>query len=248
MEIAEHVAALDDEGRRLVEAAAQQGADVPVPTCPEWRLRDLLVHVGRVHRWATMFVAQARTEPPHGDAELAEPPADDDALLAWVAEGHHALVETLRAADPAIECWSFLRSPSPLAFWARRQAHETAIHRVDAESAAGDPAGVAAPFAVDGIDELLLGFLARRSGRLLSEEPVTLGVHARDTGDDWWIEIRPDGRSVRRGAADADCAVTGDASDLYLFLWNRRDDDGLGVTGDRRVLGLWRDKARVTWS
>ena len=27
----------------------------------------------------------------------------------------------------------------PLAFWARRQAHETAVHRVDAESALGAP-------------------------------------------------------------------------------------------------------------
>ena len=37
------------------------------------------------------------------------------------------------------ECWTFLPAPSPRAMWARRQAHETAIHRVDAQLAAGLP-------------------------------------------------------------------------------------------------------------
>jgi uncharacterized protein (TIGR03083 family) len=155
---------------------------------------------------------------------------------------------TLRAADPALECWTFLRAPSPLAFWARRQAHETAIHRVDAESATADVTPMAPVFSVDGIDELLLGFFARRSSPLVCDPPLALGVRARDTGDEWSIEIRPDGRSVQRGGAQGDCVVTGKANDLYLFLWNRRDDAGLDVTGDRRVLELWRDKAHVTWS
>ncbi|MER6443505.1 hypothetical protein ABT275_45720 [Streptomyces sp. NPDC001185] len=38
-------------------------------------------------------------------------------------------------------CWTFnpARVPSPLAFWTRRQAHETAVHRYDAEAATGRP-------------------------------------------------------------------------------------------------------------
>lgn len=248
MEIAEHIDRLAEEGGRLVAAAERAGPATTVPTCPDWRVRDLLAHVGRVHRWATMFVAEARIDPPRGDAELADAPTDDGLLLRWVVDGHRGLVETLRAADPALECWTFLRAPSPLAFWARRQAHETAIHRVDAESAAADVTPMSPGFSVDGIDELLLGFFARRSSRLVSDPPLALGVRARDTGDEWSIEIRPDGRSVQRGSAHGDCVVTGNAKDLYLFLWNRRDDAGLDVTGDRRVLELWRDKARVTWS
>ena len=42
-------------------------------------------------------------------------------------------------------------------------------------------------------------------------------------------------------------AAAGAASDLYLLLWNRRGTDGLDVTGDERVLDLWRDKAQVNW-
>ena len=34
-----------------------------------------------------------------------------------------------------MRCFAFLPAPSPLAFWARRQAHETGIHRADVESA-----------------------------------------------------------------------------------------------------------------
>jgi hypothetical protein len=40
--------------------------------------------------------------------------------------------------------------------------------------------------------------------------------------------------------------LTGTAAALYLGLWNRGDD--IAMTGDVDVLGLWRDKVRVTWS
>ena len=58
-----------------------------------------------------------------------------------------AVEDTLRTADPAVRCWTFLPAPSPLAFWARRQAHETAIHRADAQLAAGPVTPFAADFA-----------------------------------------------------------------------------------------------------
>src|SRR5205823_3910842 len=130
-----------------------------VPTCPGWTVRDLLAHQGGVHRWATSHVVEARTEPPSRDFALAEPP-DDDAVLDWFRDGYARLVTTLADASDRLECWTFLPSPSPRAFWARRQAHETAIHRVDAESASGEPVTFDPAFAVDGIDELLLGFYA----------------------------------------------------------------------------------------
>ena len=52
-------------------------------------------------------------------------------------QGCADLVAALAAAPDDLECWTFLPAPSPRAMWARRQAHETAIHRVDAELAAG---------------------------------------------------------------------------------------------------------------
>src|SRR5262249_53658636 len=64
-------------------------------------------------------------------------------LPGWFREGHAALVQALSVAGPDLNCWAFLAAPSPLAFWARRQAHETAIHRVDAGQAAVTPGDAA---------------------------------------------------------------------------------------------------------
>jgi uncharacterized protein (TIGR03083 family) len=249
VKVSDYLQQLEAHGLALADAAGHAGLDAAVPTCPDWQVRDLLGHVGRVHRWATSFVGTGRTEPPTGDSELADPP-DDDELLGWFRRGHEALVRTLGQAKPDVECWAFLPAPSPLAFWARRQAHETAIHRLDAESATGTVTSFAPTFAVDGIDELLLGFLSRPRGRLVADPPVSLGLRAtdHDAAESWTIAVGPASREVTRGVARGDCILSGPASDLYALLWNRRDIDGLDVAGDRKVLDLWRAKAKVSWS
>src|SRR5439155_912391 len=154
MEGSAYLDALRREGELLASAAERFTLDTPIPTCPDWRLRDLLHHIGDVHRWARAHVAEGRQKP-IGRKELtalAGPLPDDADLLAWFREGHARLVHTLQTADPATECWTFLAAPSPVAFWTRRQAHETGIHRADAESPGG-AAGMTpypAPFAADG--------------------------------------------------------------------------------------------------
>jgi Mycothiol maleylpyruvate isomerase N-terminal domain len=52
-------------------AAAIADADltVPVPTCPDWTLGDLVLHTGEVHRWVTAMVAD-RTERPYRRSDL----------------------------------------------------------------------------------------------------------------------------------------------------------------------------------
>ena len=249
VDISEHLEQLHVHGTGLVDAAEQAGVDAAVPTCPDWAVRDLLGHIGRVHRWAATFV-DGRTEPPRGDHELATVPDADDELAGWVLEGLAALVAAIRNAPADRECWTFLPAPTPLAFWARRQAHETAIHHVDAASAAGIDVAIDTRLAVDGIDELLLGFFNRPRGRLLADPPVTLGVRAVDgrDGDEWSMRIDGNGRETNRGLARGECIVSGPAAALYRFLWNRSGDDALTVDGDRRVLDLWRQKARITWS
>ncbi len=88
-------------------------------------------------------------------------------LASWLRDGCAALAAALEAAPPDLQCSTFLRAPSPLAMWARRQAHETAIHRVDAELAAGlAPSADNPVFAADGADELLTCFVPRRSTSL----------------------------------------------------------------------------------
>ena len=91
-----------------------------------------------MHRWATGIVAGPRTQPWDVDLDdvVGTWPADAD-LIGWFGDGVGRLVATLSRAEPDLACWTFLDAPSPLAMWARRQAHETSVHRVDAELAAG---------------------------------------------------------------------------------------------------------------
>ena len=247
MEISEHVAALRDDGELMAKAVAAAGADAAIPTCPDWKMRDLVRHMGIVHRWATAHVAEARTEMFDGIEEAVGAGPDDDSLVEWLREGTHALVAALVAAPADLECWSFLPAPSPLAFWARRQCHETGMHRADAESASRPISPFPPAVAADGIDELLSCFVTRRGGRLESDRPRSLGIHTTDTNDDWVVHISDVVRTTR-GHDDADCVVSGPASDLHLFLWNRRDRDALHVTGDAGLLDLWRQSVTIRWS
>jgi uncharacterized protein (TIGR03083 family) len=192
-------------------------------------------------------VADARTERADGIEEAIGDGPDDGSFVDWFRDGHAALVAALESAPPDLECWSFLAAPSPLAFWARRQCHETGIHRVDAQGALGPISPIPPAVAADGIDELLTGFITRRGGRLKSDEPRTLGVHTVDTNDDWLVRIA-DRVQTSRGHDDADCIISGHASDLHLLLWNRRSLDGIHVTGDRALLDQWRDSVTIRWS
>ncbi|MBC2900214.1 maleylpyruvate isomerase family mycothiol-dependent enzyme [Streptomyces cupreus] len=243
METAEFIRVLDREGRLLAEAAERAGTDAKVPTCPEWQVRDLLRHTGMVHRWAAAFVAEGHT----ASVPAADPPdLDGTELTTWFREGHRHLVDTLTGAQPDVQCWHFLPAPSPLAFWARRQAHETTIHRFDAEAAlGGTPTGIDPAFAADGIDELLLAFHARPKSRARSAEPRVLRVRATDRDDAVWtvrLSQEPPA-AVREEVGEADCEVAGPLELLYPALWNRLPFPS--VHGDASVAALWREKSGV---
>ncbi|MFC9504037.1 maleylpyruvate isomerase family mycothiol-dependent enzyme [Streptomyces sp. NPDC057002] len=242
METAEFLRALESEGLLLAAAAEEAGTDAKVPTCPEWQVRDLVRHTGAVHRWAASYVAEGHTERrPLGEA----PDLDGAELVAWYRDSHRHLVGTLAGASPDVECWAFLPAPSPLAFWTRRQAHETAVHRIDAESARGGaPSAVAPDFATDGIDELLRGFHARSRSRVRTPEPRVLRVRTEDTDAVWTVRLSSEPPVTTRGATDeAECELSGPAEQLYLALWNRAPLPN--VTGDQALATLWREASGV---
>jgi uncharacterized protein (TIGR03083 family) len=258
VEITEHIDALQLHGTLMADAAERAGLDAPVSPCDPWLVKDLLRHTGFIHRWAARHITERPASVLAGPPEpeiLNEGPADPE-LLAWFRAGHAALVETLGAADPALECATFMAAPCPLAFWARRQAHETAIHRADADSAAGVLPEYPAGFAADGIDELIMGFGARAKYRPVTDvDGGRLRVLAADTGDAWSIDAasgrmqprRDDGEEPAQDAAA--CTVSGPASGLYLFLWHRADAAraGVTVTGNPDLLQCWQSSVRVRW-
>lgn len=252
VEIPELRSALVDAGELLADAAERAGLDATVPSCPEWTVRDLVFHVGAVHRWAATTVREARDRPPKdiggdplADAELR--PTDGE-LVPWFREGHAALVSTLDSAPDDVECWAFLPAPSPKHFWTRRQTHETTVHRVDTELAANEEPVVDPAVASDGIDELLTGFVVRRRGKLRTERPRTLGVSATDTGAHWLLHVSSEPVVTERVDGAADATLRGPASDVYLALWNRLSLGALDAIGDAELLSSWRELVQVRWN
>jgi uncharacterized protein (TIGR03083 family) len=264
MDVAEHLDHLADAGSRLAAAAGRAALSDPVPTCPEWSVRDLVRHTGAVHRWATMHVrdrpAQVIRRP---QEELVGGWPPDDDLLAWFRNGHETLLAELRAAPADLECATFLSAPSPLAMWSRRQAHETTIHRIDAELAAGVTSPVDPALAADGIDELLTCFITRPGRGPHREVPAALAIRPTDVDAGWTVRLSPDDVEVARDGAEvaldapgalgdeADVVVRGPASDLYLLVWNRAFADDLvekgvvSVDGDASLLDHWRAQVQV---
>ena len=263
VEISAHLDALDRDGALLADAAEVAGLQASVPGCPGWQVRDLLRHQAYVHAWAARHVRER--SPELIDDGLTESdvlgggPADAG-LVAAYREGHAALVATLRDADPDVECATFMPAPSPLAFWARRQAHETAVHRFDAQSALRDgppspAAAFEAGFAADGVDELITCFAARRRYRYRGgggEQSLTVRTSdaaGPDTEGRWHVRLADGGTEVSRDDRPADCTLEGTAAGLYAFLWNRADAAraGLTITGRQETLARWNSSVRVRW-
>ncbi|MDI5966734.1 maleylpyruvate isomerase family mycothiol-dependent enzyme [Streptantibioticus silvisoli] len=243
METAEFIEVLRTEGETLAVLADRAGWDAEVPSCPGWHTRDLVAHLGNVHRRVALYVAGA-TEPVRGDWEA---PADAE-LDGWYRAGHAALVDALSNAPADLECWTFVPAASPLAFWTRRQAHEMAVHRIDAELAAGaEHLPFGASFAADGIDELLHGALSRPQGTLRSGSPHAIRVRPTDAGGrSWLLRLSNDPPRVHNDdPAPADCTVSGTADALYAALWNRSGFKELDVTGDTSLVDQWSTLAAV---
>lgn len=244
----DHVGVLAEVGDALREAAARAGLDAPVPTCPGWTVRDLVTHQGAVHRWASANLQGVRGSRP-SDFENAAAAAPD--LLDWYAAGFDELLRTLRSTPEDVEALVFLNdAPPPLRFWARRQAHETAIHCADALAAVHGAAPSAAElkfgtaFAVDGIDELLHGSITRGNGKLNASEPFAIVVAPDDDAASWTVRVEERSLTTVDGsAADAAAVLSGDAAQLYLGLWNRGDE--MTVSGRPGILDLWRAEVRV---
>ena len=244
MEVAALVNRLESEGQALIAAAGRAGWDAPVPAT-EWNVRELVTHTGGIHRWAADVVTTGSATLDTAAAKAVGSGPEDDELAEWYENGLAALVATLRSAPAELACATFLPADSALHFWARRQAHETAIHRVDAQGAAGDEIEVFdAAFAQDGMAELLRGFARRRSNAV--DRVATLGLDAAD-GPSWRVSFGGE-RTEADESEDlvgTDVTIRGVSSDLYRWLWNRPSD--AVVDGDEEVAALWTATVRVRW-
>jgi uncharacterized protein (TIGR03083 family) len=242
MQHREYAHAIRREGLALAAAARMAGVNADVPSCPEWKVADLLGHVGRIHRWVTRILVDRATDRGKHWSEEKPPPVDE--RLDWFEHGVVPLADALVAAGPSVELWTWTDDKTS-GFWARRQANETAVHRFDAQLAASATQPIGRDLALDGIDEFfgLIPFWpwadrVRGNGE-------TLHFHCTDGDGEWLVRLGADGVVITAEHAKGDVAARGTASDLLLFLYGRVPAEQLEVFGDASLLVRWREL--VSW-
>ena len=219
-------------------------ADVtaPVAACPGWDIVKVVAHTGDVHRWATH--ALVRGTRPADDVEFS--PSDDDDLAVWIVDGATGLIDALRAAGPDADTWHPFPLEQKAWVWGRRQALETAMHRWDAQAAAGLDAHLDAELSSEGIHEYLEMGLPRVVARAGVEVPAqSLHVHCTDV-DGEWLVWNDDGTYRMLPVHDkGDAAIRGNAADIWLLLMGRlaRDEaaGSIDIVGDPVAADAWLD-------
>lgn len=237
-------------------AEALRGADLkqPVPTCPDWTLYQLVEHVGQAHRWATTIVTRRATAPPDR-SELAAAPEDLDKLGDWLRDGAGDLADAVRVTGPQTQVWTW-SDDQRAGFWARRMAHETAVHRADAELALGREFDLEPDLAADAISEWLDALSSPQAVEFRPEfaelrgEGQILHLHATDPGlgeaGEWTVHRTPSGPVWEHGHTKGAVAVRGAVVDLLLVLLRRvsADQAPIEVLGDQAMLAHWLQHTR----
>lgn len=235
-----YLAHLHDDVERFAAAVRRGPLDAPVSGCPGWDLRTLTAHMGVVHRWARHCAANGAA-PESRDPYQPDPDLDADALASWLVSGGEALIDVLRTIDLDGPTWHPFVAAKLGRIWPRRQAHETSVHRWDAEHATGPTTPIAPDFASDGVDEyldLVMRFNVTRESATLPAG--SLHIHCTDVHGEWLVSLDDSFELVRAHAKGA-AALRGPAEALLLRLWNRDTDRGgeLSPVGDEGVLDAW---------
>lgn len=190
-----------------------------VPWCGRWRVKDLVVHLARIHHWAA---AQARRKQ---ETPLGRGPFVLEDLYATCAA---ELRDTLTELGPDAVAWTLVEN-GPASFWHRRQTHETLVHLWDLRTAAGLDLTADPALWADTVDEVVTVMQPRqeRMGRM-EPLPAPVGLDADDAGRSWLLG----------GSGTPSVSVSGPAEALALLLWGRTTpaDERLTVDGDTAAL------------
>jgi uncharacterized protein (TIGR03083 family) len=232
METGEYLDALRRDSTALLAAARRADPAATIDACPGWHPVDLAWHVGEVH-WFWATIVRDRPAGPDAYVEPARPDTDAE-VFAFADKAAELIDEVLSSTDPETPVWTWAERQDA-GFVIRRMAQETAVHRVDAERAAGNDHRLDAEFAADGVDEFLTHFL-----RWITEDAAPTGgsvhLHCADTPGEWTVTTDDDGGyAVTREHSKGDAALRGDAHDLLMVLWRRAPLASVEVLGARDV-------------
>ena len=239
------LAAMRADGPALRAAVAEADPAARVPSCPEWTVAQLTGHLTRMYRRVTGHVARGVTTAP----EDLSPDPVADATVAEFDEAFQALLTRFDALDPEMPAWNWAPQSKKVAFWQRRMAHDTAVHRWDAQMAAlGLAEPLEAKLAADGVIEVLDTWLPAGRGKCPADRAGMVALSASDLEQTWHVRLRKGG-----GVAllDTDTILDdddlheraiaqGSASDLQLALWGRVGFDVLTLSGEERLFDCLR--------
>jgi len=230
MQSNEYLSALARDGAAFADACAAAGLSAGVNSCPAWSVADLVWHMTEVHHFWRTIVGEQRSST-QGYEDPARPA--DTALLSTYRSGFAETLTALSTADPAQANWTW-SSDHTAGFVIRRMAQETAVHRWDADAAARSTTPIESELASDGIDE----FLTHMLGDVVADAAAIGGsvhLHCTDVAGEWTVRPGAGKQVVTREHAKGDAALRGEASDLLLVLWRRKELASLDVVGDPAV-------------
>jgi uncharacterized protein (TIGR03083 family) len=218
-------------------AAAIPVTPVEVPSCPGWTTNDLVKHMAHVYL-GQAYVVETGSQAENKE-HLAPYPRTED-FMEFMSWGFAAITKALDINRPERPTWSWHHSDHSVDFWFRRMAHETVIHRIDAEQAVGAVTKIDEALALDGVDEVL-DFLP-----LLGSWPevpnvdfgiVSIVAKTKSGSQVWDLQFTDKAATVSAADqvnASARLVVSGDAEAIDLYLWGRIDssDPRISITGD----------------
>lgn len=228
---------LQSDSARLAEVG-RMGLQAPVPCCAGWTVETVLRHTAQVYLHKVEILrlgARPEPWPPPGLAERDALDLYDDATARVIA----ALAE----AGTDLPTWTFSPDDKTSAFWYRRMAQETAVHRADAELAHSVLTPIDRELALDGIDEILVLMLGGLWEEGDTVHPVDAAVRITADGRSWTARLDATSATVTEDA-DGDVAteIFGDANAVLLWLWGRVDDAAVQVVGDETVARAFRNR------
>lgn len=199
-------------------------SDAAVPSCPGWTTSHLAEHLAHVY-WHQSHVVKNGVRPTAGehlpDFTFADSP---QRYLDLAFEAIRKALDPSRS--PQRDVWTFDPRSTTVDFWFRRMAHETMVHRFDAELACGATTAFDDALCLDGVDELMSWV------PMLAEAPHVdlpdIGTVALSVAGvrpvRYVLEVRPGhsvARTVQRLPDGCRLEITGAAEDINLLLWGR---------------------------
>ena len=210
---------ISEASSRLWSVYSPDTAALPVPACPAWTLRDLVLHLADVHHyWAlNIHAADPSTEIPF---EACYPEGADE--LEWAQDCLDEMIDALRSVPGDSPCRVWWVEPATAGAVAEHQVYEAEIHRWDAQGAVMTQQALDRDICLVGVPEWISSHV-----RWLAEMPLPRIVF--ETTDALSYASLGD-------HALGSVTVRGSASDVYLFMNGRVGVEALEIIGDAELL------------